>query len=121
MSDQTMYTTSERICLVHVLLQNFPHVLDHTSVLEEMLCRRHQTFHVVSYRNVQPLLSELLVPIPLGLQEIPNTHKTLQDIKRVLKPGGVLAVTEFITDPDYPLKSTTIKTVEKAGFLLDRV
>jgi len=36
----------------------------------------------------------------------------------VLKPGGILAVTEFFPDPDYPLKSTTIKQCEKAGFIL---
>jgi len=53
------------------------------------------------------------------LQEIPDRNKALQEIKRVLKPGGILAVTEFLPDPDYPLKSTTIKIGKKAGFVLD--
>lgn len=55
------------------------------------------------------------------LQEIPDRHRALQEIKRVLRPGGVLAVTEFLPDSDYPLKSTTIKAVKKTGFALDEV
>jgi len=55
------------------------------------------------------------------LQEIPDRHRALQEIKRVLRPGGVLAVTEFLPDPDYPLKSTTIKAVKRTGFALDEV
>jgi len=37
----------------------------------------------------------------------------------VLKPGGILAVTEWLPDPDYPWKSTTIKMGREAGFVLD--
>ena len=55
------------------------------------------------------------------LQEIPDRKKALREIMRVLKPQGVLAVTEFIPDPDYPLKSTTIRQCESAGFLFERV
>lgn len=55
------------------------------------------------------------------LQEIPDRNRALKEIKRVLKPGGILAVTELLIDPDYPLKSTTIKTAEKVGFVLDNV
>ncbi len=54
------------------------------------------------------------------LQEIPDRDKALQQIIRVLKPGGTLAVTELIQDPDYAWKSTTIKLGEKAGFVLDK-
>ena len=53
------------------------------------------------------------------LQEIPDRHRALQEIKRVLRKGGILAVTEFLPDPDYPLKSTTIKVVKRIGFALD--
>ncbi|MGB9936516.1 MAG: class I SAM-dependent methyltransferase [Methanobacterium sp.] len=55
------------------------------------------------------------------LQEIRDTKKALIEIRRVLKPQGVLAITEFIPDPDYPLKSTTIKQCENAGFFFDKV
>ncbi|WP_226990695.1 class I SAM-dependent methyltransferase [Methanosarcina acetivorans] len=55
------------------------------------------------------------------IQEIPDKNKVLKEIKRVLKPGGILAVTEFLPDPDYPLKSTTIRLGEEAGLILDKV
>ena len=53
------------------------------------------------------------------LQEMPDRNRALQETIRVLKPGGILAVTEFLPDPDYPLKSTTIKIGREAGFILD--
>jgi len=37
----------------------------------------------------------------------------------VLKPGGNLAVTELLPDPDYPWRSTTIKLGQREGFILD--
>ena len=55
------------------------------------------------------------------LQEIPDRDRALQQAKRVLKPGGILAITELFPDPDYPWKSTTIKLGTKAGFVLDEV
>ena len=54
------------------------------------------------------------------LQEIPDKKRALKEVRRILKPGGILAVTEFLPDPDYPFKSTTIKTGEEAGFILDK-
>lgn len=55
------------------------------------------------------------------LQEIPDRQRALREVKRVLKPGGTLAVTEFVIDPDYALKSTTIKLATESGFLLGKV
>ena len=55
------------------------------------------------------------------LQEIPDRQKALAEIKRVLKPEGILAVTEFLPDPDYPFISTVVKQGEGAGFVLDKM
>ena len=62
-----------------------------------------------------------LVYMVTVLQEIPDRNKALAEVKRVLKPGGFLAVTELFPDPDYPWKSTTIKLVEAAGFVVEDV
>ena len=53
------------------------------------------------------------------LQEIRDRNRALEQAKRVLKPGGLLSVTEFLPDPDYAWKATTIKLGTKAGLILD--
>lgn len=55
------------------------------------------------------------------LQEIPDAHEALLEVRRVLKTGGVLGVTELLADPDYPLKRTTIRMGEEAGFVVEAV
>ena len=57
-----------------------------------------------------------LVYLITVLPEIPDQAKGLAEIHRVLKPGGILAVAELLLDPDYPLKSTTIRHCGEAGF-----
>ena len=54
-------------------------------------------------------------------QEIPDKTKTLKEIKRVLKTGGILSISELLTDPDYPFRSTTIKQGKQGGFKLVEV
>lgn len=57
-----------------------------------------------------------MVTVP---QKIPDRGKVLWEINRVLKPGGILAVTEFLPDPDYPWHLTTIKLCQHEGFIPD--
>ena len=52
-------------------------------------------------------------------QEIPGKQQILKEIMRVLKPGGFLAISEFLPDPDYPWMGTTAQMGLKAGFLID--
>lgn len=52
------------------------------------------------------------------LPEIPDQQRALAELHRVLKPGGVLSITEEFLDPDYPLAQTTIRRAQEAGFEL---
>jgi ubiquinone/menaquinone biosynthesis C-methylase UbiE len=55
------------------------------------------------------------------LAEIPHPPRVLAEIKRVLKPGGAVAVSEFLPDPDYPLHTTVERWGREAGLALDAV
>jgi ubiquinone/menaquinone biosynthesis C-methylase UbiE len=52
-------------------------------------------------------------------QEIPDKQRALAQIKRVLKPAGILAVSELLPDPDYPWRSTTERMLSKAGLIFE--
>ena len=55
------------------------------------------------------------------LMEIPNRENALSEIYRVLKPGGSLAITEFLPDPDYPSRKTVLKLGKQAGFVPEEI
>ena len=54
------------------------------------------------------------------LPEIPDQARALTELCRVIKPGGLLSITEEFTDPDYPFAFETIRRVEAAGFSLEQ-
>lgn len=51
------------------------------------------------------------------LAEIPDKEKALLEVKRVLKDDRLLAIGEFLPDPDYPRRKTVNKWCKNAGFL----
>jgi len=53
------------------------------------------------------------------LPEIPDPIRALKEIKRVLKPNGLITLSEMLPDPDYPRRKTEKKWAEKADFELD--
>jgi len=54
------------------------------------------------------------------LPEIPDQYRALDELNRVLKPGGLLSVTEEFMDPDYAFPFETIQRVETMGFTRER-
>ncbi|NOY98640.1 MAG: methyltransferase domain-containing protein [Chloroflexi bacterium] len=50
------------------------------------------------------------------LGEIPNQQKALQNLYRLLKPGGTLSVTEIFGDPHYQARSVVLRLGHKTGF-----
>jgi len=56
------------------------------------------------------------------LGEVPELREALAELCRVLRPGGILAVAETLTDPDYIRQRTLRQTAESAGLrYLDRI
>jgi ubiquinone/menaquinone biosynthesis C-methylase UbiE len=52
------------------------------------------------------------------LGEIPDKAAALTEIRRVLKDDGLLAIGEFLPDPDYPRRKTVISWCREVGFEL---
>ncbi len=50
------------------------------------------------------------------LGEIPDRPQGLAEIRRVLKPGGILSITEHLTDPDYLFEATVRDVCRASGF-----
>jgi len=51
------------------------------------------------------------------LPEIPNPVQALIELKRVLKPNGIISFSELFLDPDYPLRRTEKKWAKEAGLV----
>jgi ubiquinone/menaquinone biosynthesis C-methylase UbiE len=107
------------------------YALDIQSAMLKQLRKKLDTEENKDIHNIVPILGSAyelpfdnhsidLVCMITVLQEIPDRLKALREVMRVLKPKGILAVTEFLPDPDYPLKRTTNRIVTGAGFLIDQ-
>jgi len=50
------------------------------------------------------------------LAEIPDRQRALREFARILRPDGFISISEFISDPDYPLRRTVVQWCNAAGF-----
>jgi ubiquinone/menaquinone biosynthesis C-methylase UbiE len=53
------------------------------------------------------------------LGEVPEPRKCLRALHRILRPGGLLSITEHLPDPDFSSLSTLRALVEDEGFALE--
>ncbi|MFX0058127.1 MAG: class I SAM-dependent methyltransferase [Candidatus Heimdallarchaeota archaeon] len=53
------------------------------------------------------------------LPEIPDPIKALKEFKRILKPNGIVSLSELLPDPDYPLRRTEKRWAKEAGLVFD--
>ena len=54
------------------------------------------------------------------ISEIPEPERAMQEFHRLLSSSGVLAFSELLTDPDYPLAQTLVRLADQAHFRLKR-
>lgn len=54
------------------------------------------------------------------ISEIPEPERAMGEFYRVLAPAGILAFSELLTDPDYPLAQTLISKATVANFRLKK-
>jgi ubiquinone/menaquinone biosynthesis C-methylase UbiE len=104
-------------------------------VQEGMLERVRRRARIAGLANVRTILAPLAPGASLlaaeraaydrallvtVLGEVPDRAAALALLHSMLKPGGILSITEIILDPDYQRRATVQRLAEGAGFRLDR-
>lgn len=64
--------------------------------------------------------AEFDVALVAVLGEIPDPNARLEELDRVLRPGGLLSITEHLPDPDFEPFGTLRGDVEGHGFGFER-
>lgn len=95
----------------------------------EMIADVRERVAQAGLQNVEARVSDVRhLPFPAGtfdlvylvavLGSIPDKGRALREIRRVLKPGGRLSVTESVADPDYMLMAEVVGWAQTVGFEL---
>jgi ubiquinone/menaquinone biosynthesis C-methylase UbiE len=93
-----------------------------------MLAKLEERLGVEGMTNVRPMQAGLgegalrgpfdRVLLAMVLGEVRDREAAVRELYAVLKPGGILSVTEVFGDPDYRRPATVRREVEVAGFRL---
>jgi len=96
-------------------------------IQESVIKRLKQKCEQLGITNVEPKVMDIYslefqnetfdrIFLVCCLPEIPDSVRALQELRRVLKPDGLLCLVEAFMDPDYPLPRTEIRWASDAGF-----
>jgi ubiquinone/menaquinone biosynthesis C-methylase UbiE len=61
-----------------------------------------------------------LIALAASFGSLPDRQAAAEEIYRLLRPGGAIAVTEFVFDPDACMTSTVVTHLVLAGFGIER-
>jgi len=75
-----------------------------------------QTFVAPAEKLPFDIFDADLVFIALVLGEIQNRLAALREVERVLRPGGVLSISESLLDPHYRFRNDVVRLGQHAGF-----
>lgn len=95
----------------------------------KMIARVRHRIEAEGLRNIDARVADVYaLPFAAGtfdaaymitvIGEIPEPVRAMREIHRQLKPGGTLAFSELLPDPDYPLARTLERQARSAGFRL---
>jgi len=94
-----------------------------------MLARLRERLAAAGARNIIPRQADIAAPGALAgeqfdrawlvtvLGEIPDRQAALRNVYRLLRPGGVLSITEIFPDPHYQGRATVLRLGREAGFI----
>ncbi|MBE3558499.1 MAG: class I SAM-dependent methyltransferase [Ktedonobacteraceae bacterium] len=95
-------------------------------IQQEMIEMLHQRLHAEQISNIEVIQGDAQqLPLPADsfdmvflvtvVGEVPDESALFRECARVLKPGGIVAVTEQISDPDYRFPGTVRQQALNAG------
>lgn len=99
-------------------------------IQESIIERLRERFEREGIENIYPMIDDAYnlsfedesvdrVLTIACLPEIPDPVRVLKECHRVLKPGGLVCLSEVFSDPDYPRRSTEKRWAEEAGLVLE--
>jgi SAM-dependent methyltransferase len=98
----------------------------------EMLARLKKKAHKQGVSNIKIIQGDIVSGAGLApgsfdrawmvtvLGEIPDQYEALRSVFRLLKPGGILSITEMLPDPHFQKRGKVLELGKEAGFLTGR-